>query len=76
MQVSGGTSKRISRPWCPGSKDSVVGGGQLGAVLQTQFLEDVGEVHLDGRRADRQSVGQFLVAEAKGGLREDFLLSA
>src|SRR5690349_2623751 len=40
--------------------------GELAAAAETELLEDVREVHLDRRLADRKKGGNLFIAEADG----------
>src|SRR6266508_3755658 len=47
---------------------------QLGARAHVQLLVDLGEVPLDGLRADEERIGNLLIRPAEGDLRGDPLL--
>src|SRR4051812_15091969 len=58
------------------SADAEVGGGKLAAAAQSELLEDVREVHLDRRFADREPLGNFLVPEPERRVLVDFPLAS
>src|SRR5512142_879285 len=56
-------------------RDPVERGGKFGAAVHAEFVEDAGEMRLDGRFAHAEAAGNFLVREAASGVTEHFPLA-